>query len=162
MDSKKKLRVGWYSFSCCEDSTIIFTELLNDYYKEWKKVIEFTYFLPLQKREDWSFMDVAFIEGAVTEKEQEEKVKKIRVLAKKVIAIGACACIGMPSGQRNTFDEATKKEIEAIMIRFSYAEKVKKIADVITVDGMVPGCPMDEKKFLDILVKTLKEFDITA
>ena len=37
----KKLRVGWFSFSCCEDSTIIFTELLNDHWQEWKDKIEF-------------------------------------------------------------------------------------------------------------------------
>ena len=46
----KKLRVGWYSFSCCEDSTIIFTELLNDYWKIWKDKIEIVYAPVLQKR----------------------------------------------------------------------------------------------------------------
>ena len=31
-----KLVVGWFSFTCCEDSTILFTELLNDHLDEWK------------------------------------------------------------------------------------------------------------------------------
>lgn len=160
MDGKKKLRVGWFSFSCSEDSTIMFTELLNDHYKEWKQLVEFKYFLPLQKKEDFSEMDVAFIEGAIASLAQEEKVKKIRQLAKKVVAIGACACIGMPSSQRNFFGEKTKEEISQIMLRFSYADKVKKIADVVKVDDMVNGCPMDTNVFLQVLAKHLKEFGI--
>ena len=157
----KKLRVGWFSFSCCEDSTILFTELLNDHYKEWKKRIEFKYFLPLQKKEDLSEMDVAFIEGAVTAKSQEEKVKQIRTLAKKVVAIGACAVVGMPSSQRNIFDDKARAEIQQILIRFAYADKVRKISDVIQVDALVPGCPMDENIFLKILNDCFTEFGIS-
>jgi hypothetical protein len=37
----KRLVVGWFSFTCCEDSTILFTELLNDHFDEWKTVVEF-------------------------------------------------------------------------------------------------------------------------
>ncbi len=160
MNGKKKLRVGWFSFSCSEDSTIMFTELLNDHYKEWKHLGEFKYFLPLQKREDFSEIDVAFIEGAIASLAQEKKVKQIRNLAKKVVAIGSCACIGMPSSQRNLFDEKTREEISQVMLRFSYADKVKKVSDVVPVDDMVNGCPMDTKVFLQVLTKYLHEFGV--
>lgn len=155
-----KLRIGWFSFSCSEDSTIIFTEILNDHYREWKKKIEFVCASILQKKGDIKNIDVSFIEGAVTSGKQEEKVKKIRLESRKVVAIGSCACIGMPSSQRNHFDEKTKDEINKILIRFRYSDKVKKLSDVITVDEMIPGCPMDESKFLTILNKYLKEFGI--
>jgi sulfhydrogenase subunit delta len=134
--------------------------MLNEHYQEWKKKIEFVSASILQKKEEIKDIDVAFIEGAVTSNKQEEKVKKIRKESKKVVAIGSCACVGMPSSQRNLFDEKTKKEINKILIRFQYAEKVKKLSDVITVDEMVPGCPMDENNFLRILNKYLKEFGI--
>ncbi|MBI2597873.1 MAG: hypothetical protein HYW50_01620 [Candidatus Diapherotrites archaeon] len=39
--AEKKLKIGWFSFSCCEDSSIVFSELLNDHYKEWLKLIDF-------------------------------------------------------------------------------------------------------------------------
>jgi len=32
----KKLKIGWFSFTCCEDSTIMFTEMLNDHFFAWK------------------------------------------------------------------------------------------------------------------------------
>jgi sulfhydrogenase subunit delta len=157
-----KLKVGWFSFSCCEDSTIIFTELLNDHYREWKKVIDFRSALVLQRKEDLTELDVAFVEGAITSKEQEEKLKKIRSVAKKVVAIGSCACSGLPSGQRNEFDEAKKIEIQALVTRFSYAEKVQKIADVVSIDAQVPGCPMSEIGFMEVLNKYLGEFKIQS
>lgn len=157
-----KLKIGWFSFSCCEDSTIIFTELLNDHYKEWKTLIDFKSILVMQRREDLSELDVAFVEGAITAAEQEEKLKKIRGVAKKLVAVGSCACSGMPAGQRNAFDEAKRAEIEALLTRFSYASKVRKVADVVAVDDSVPGCPMSEEGFLRVLNKYLVEFGIVT
>ncbi len=49
-EGKKKLVVGWFSFTCCEDSTILFTELLNDHLDEWKKVVEFRYVRQLKTK----------------------------------------------------------------------------------------------------------------
>jgi len=158
---KKKLRVGWFSFSCCEDSTIIFTELLNDYYKQWKDKIEFISALVLQKRSNIKNLDVAFVEGAITSRQQEDKLREIRQESKKLVAIGACACVGMPSTQRNLFDEKMKEEIKNILIRFKYADEVRKISEIVPVDDQVPGCPMDENIFLQIINKYLLEFGIT-
>lgn len=158
--SMAKLRVGWFSFSCCEDSTIIFTEILNGHYQEWKKLIEFKSILVMQRREDFSEMDVAFVEGAITNDEQAEKLRKIRSLAKKLVAIGSCACVGLPAAQRNFFDEKTKNELDAILTRFAYAEKVQKLTELVTVDDMVSGCPMDERNFLKVVEKYLVEFGI--
>jgi hypothetical protein len=33
-DQHERLVVGWFSFTCCEDSTILLTELLNDHLNE--------------------------------------------------------------------------------------------------------------------------------
>lgn len=154
-----KLKVGWFSFSCCEDSTIIFTELLNDYYSLWKEKIEFVSAGVLQKKSEIKNLDVAFVEGAITSEKQEKQLLNIRRESKILVAIGACACIGMPSSQRNLFDEATKKEIENIVIRFQYGDRVKKLSEIVVVDDQVPGCPMDEKVFLQVINKYLKEFN---
>ncbi len=154
----KKLRIGWFSFSCCEDSTIIFTELLNDYYMLWKNKIEFVSAGIIQKRSKIENLDVSFVEGAITSIKQEKQLLTIRRESKKLVAIGACACIGMPSSQRNLFDEKTNNEIKNIIIRFKYAEKVKKLSDLVKVDYQVPGCPMDENIFLQIMNECLNNF----
>lgn len=156
----KKLKIGWFSFSCCEDSTIVFTELMNDNWQEWSKLIDFQHVKILKTKNMLAGLDVAFIEGAIASPEHEKQVKKIRENAQKVVAIGACAVTGMPSAQRNEFPEEIQEKIEFLLEKFNYGEKVKKLDEVIQVDEKVPGCPMSEEKFLEVLNKLLKEFNI--
>ena len=148
-----KLIVGWFTFTCCEDSTIIFTELLNTHWQEWTKVIDFKYAKILRKSQDLGPMDIAFIEGAISSQSQTDKLLKIRSLAKTLVAIGSCACIGQPSSQRNDFDSNRLKEIQLVLNRFKYSPKVQKLSDLIVVDYQVPGCPMDENKFIELINK---------
>lgn len=156
-----QLRIGWFTFSCCEDSTILFTELLNDHWQEWKQLLDVRHARVLQTNNVLDDMDVAFVEGALASPEHVAKLRAIRAKAKKLVAIGACAVMGMPSAQRDQFDPARLKEIEPILARFAYMPHVQKLRDVVTVDAEVPGCPMDEKKFLTVLNEALKEFGVT-
>ncbi|OGK08511.1 hypothetical protein A2767_05435 [Candidatus Roizmanbacteria bacterium RIFCSPHIGHO2_01_FULL_35_10] len=153
-----KLRVGWFSFSCCEDSTIIFTELLNNHYLEWKKKLEFVHAKVLKRSPDIiPDMDIAFVEGAITSDSQEKKLRNIREKAKIIVAIGACAVIGSPSNQRNFFNEKQSEEIKSILENFKYKDKVFKVSDIVKVDEVVPGCPMNEEIFLRIVNKYLNQ-----
>jgi coenzyme F420-reducing hydrogenase gamma subunit len=152
-----KIRIGWFTFTCCEDSTIIFTELLNKHYKEWFEKFEFVHARILQKDDSREIrqMDYAFVEGAISSNSQEVKLKKIREMSTTLVAIGACAVTGAPSNQRNSFNEMQKKEIKDILDKFKYKERVMKLSEVVKVDIMVPGCPMNEQIFLDLMKKVL-------
>ena len=157
-----KLVIGWFSFTCSEDSTILFTELLNDHFDEWKKVVEFRYMKALKTKNSRDNLDVAFIEGAISSEKQAAEVKKIRENAKYVVAVGACACTGMPSASRNDFtSEEIAGKIAWYMSHFDYSQKVRKLEDVIKVDDKVEGCPMNATTFLEVLGKYLKLFNIT-
>ena len=157
----KKLAVSWITFACCEDSTILFVELLNDHFFEWKEKLDFKYFPVLKsKNNDFTGSDVTFIEGAIATKKDEERLKDIREKSKRIVTIGACACMGMPSAQRNVFDETTKHEIADVIERFGHLDKVHPVKDIVKVDYQVPGCPMDEKIFLTVLGKCLAEFGV--
>jgi len=149
----KKIRIGWFTFTCCEDSTIIFTELLNTHYKEWFQKLEFVHARILQKDDtnEIQQMDIAFVEGAISSDTQEKKLKQIRDKATKLVAIGSCAVTGAPSNQRNLFNPKQNEEIKTILEKFKYKEKVLKLADIVAVDESVPGCPMNEKLFLDLI-----------
>ncbi len=157
--SPSKIKVGLFTFTCCEDSTIMITVLMNDYLLEWKKRIEFVEARVLRKHApENAQLDVAFVEGAIAAEKQAKKLKSIRKRSKKLIALGSCACTGMPSALRNDFDEKTNKEIEMVLNRFEYADKVQKIADVVDIDGMIPGCPMNTNLFLKTLNDVFEEF----
>jgi len=152
-----KLRIGWFSFTCCEDSTIVFTELLNKHYKDWLKKLDFVHarFLRRDSSAEIKDMDIAFIEGAISSDTQAAKLKKIREKAKTLVAVGSCAVTGGPSNQRNFFNQENYQEIKPILERFKYKEKVLKVADVVKVDASVPGCPMNEQLFLNLISKFL-------
>ncbi|MEM5878842.1 MAG: hypothetical protein QXF12_08270 [Candidatus Aenigmatarchaeota archaeon] len=156
----KKLKIGWFSFTCCEDSTIIFIELMNEHFKDWEKLIEFKYFRTLKNNNDMTDLDVAFVEGAIANYKEEETVKEIRKNCKKLVAVGNCACVGTPSNQRNSFDQETKQEIQFILDRFGHREKVSPVSDIVKVDDSIPGCPMSEQLFLEKLEQYFREFGV--
>ena len=156
----KKLKIGWFSFSCCEDSTIIFVELLNDHYKEWFPLLEFRHANVLKSKNELSDIDVAFVEGAIANDKDEQELKEIRKVSKKLVAIGSCAVKGNPSNQRNDFDEDKKKRIQEFITAWGLNEKVKTLKECVTVDDKVDGCPMNEEVFLNVLNKYLKEFGV--
>lgn len=159
--SQKKIRLGWFSFSCCEDSTIVFTELLNDHWREWKKIFDFRDVRVLQKQHDPDELDIAFVEGAIASEAQANALKAIRQRSKRLVAIGACAVIGMPAGQRNTFTPEQRKEIQFLIDRFRALPKVLKVSDVVEVDAQVPGCPMDPKLFLKTVEQLVSQLKST-
>ena len=158
----KRLAAGWFSFTCCEDSTILFTELLNKHFDAWTKLVDFKYFTQIKSNNSMENLDVAFVEGAISSPDQEAEVKKVRENAKYIVAIGSCACTGMPSATRNTLtDEQLQNEkIKWSMENFNYNEKVRKLDEVIKVDDWVDGCPMAVPVFMEILMKYLKLFEI--
>ena len=160
-DRHKRLLVGWFSFTCCEDSTILLTELLNDHLDEWRKVIEFRHIKALKTNNSLAGLDVAFIEGAISSESQAKEAQQIRENAQYVVAIGACACTGKPSTSRNQFaSEQINERIQWYLSHFDYGKEVKTLDEVIQVDDMVRGCPMKVPSFMQTLNKYLDLFDI--
>ena len=158
-EENKKVKVGWFSFSCCEDSSVIFTEILNDHWQEWKHLLDFRHARILKSNNVMDAFDVAFVEGAIASDKHEEKLKEIRSRARILVAVGACACIGMPSAQRNHFSAEQMQEIQFLVDRFKMAPKVMKLADIVKVDYEIPGCPMNPDDFLKklgIILEVLK------
>jgi sulfhydrogenase subunit delta len=160
MQNKEKIKIGWFSFSCCEDNTIVMTEVMNDHWQEWKQIFDFRHVRVLKSKNIMDEFDIAFIEGAAASPEHEAKMIDIRNRSKKLVAVGACAIVGMPASQRNSFTPEQKNSTDYLIARFGALPKVKKVSDVVKVDVEIPGCPMDPKVFLEkvnSLVNELKK-----
>lgn len=158
--AKKKLAIGWFTFTCSEDSTILFVELLNRHYFEWRDLLEFKHCKVLKSKNKLGRMDVAFVEGAISTCEEGEQLKKIRAYAKKLVAVGACACTGMPSGHRNMFSQETMEKIRPFLKEHHLNEKVVPLSAVVKVDDSLQGCPMVPEQFVVLLERYLKEFGV--
>jgi coenzyme F420-reducing hydrogenase gamma subunit len=156
----KKLKIGWFSFTCCEDSTIVWIELMNDNFFKWKELLDIRHARVLKRNNTLKGIDVAFVEGAITTERDAKKLMEIRKNSKKLVAVGSCAINGMPAAQRNLFDDRQKKEIAFLIARFDQTEKVRSIKEIVAVDDEIPGCPMEEDVFLKTLDRYLQEFGV--
>lgn len=145
---KKKVKVGWFTFTCCEGCAIVFIELLNDNFKEWVEKIDFKYFKFLKSKNELRDLDLAIVEGAISTKKELELLREIRNNSKYIMTVGSCALTGMPAGLRNNFTEEQKKEITEVLKKFDYLERVEPVSKFVKVDFSIPGCPMDENQFL--------------
>ncbi len=162
MRAKKKVKIGIFSFTCDEGCSITFLEILNKKFFEWKDFIEFKHFRLIQKKSEVKNLDIAFVEGAISTKEEMKKIKEIRKNSKKLVLLGSCAISGNPSNSRNFFDEVRKEEIKEIVEKFGHLKKVFSVKEVVKADEEVPGCPMNEEIFVKIMEKFLKDFGVKS
>ncbi len=152
-----KLRVGIFSFTGDEGCVITFLEILNTKFFEWVEKVDFVNVRVLQKKVSLENLDIAFVEGAISNEKEVAKLLEIRKNSKKLIAIGSCAISGAPSNHRNLFDEKTKAEIMPILVQFHHREKVVPLSNLVIVDDQVPGCPIIEEKFIETMEKYVAE-----
>jgi len=154
----KRLRVGVFSFACCEGCCISMIESLNSKLFEWEGKVEFVNFRALKKVGKIRDMDVAFVEGAIGAEKDILRIGEIRAYAKKLIAVGSGAINGWPSNLRNDFVGEKRERVMALAKRLGQLEKVVPISSVVKVDDEISGCPISEEDFVKKMDSLLEEF----
>lgn len=145
----KKLKVGFFSFSCCEGCQ--FTVLFLDNFMEMINKLDIQYFHLLKEKNRNVKFDLAFVEGAITSKEQIKKLKIIRGKSKFVVAIGACACHGGIPSMRNFIENEKLGKYVYNQKMLKNAVKAAGIGNYIKVDYYMYGCPIIKKEFVDFV-----------
>jgi len=91
--------------------------------------------------------DIAFVEGSVTRIDEENRLKKIRGIAKLLVAFGSCACFGGVNQLKNRFKdpEWVKKQVygnHAIETN----NEAKPLEAFVSVDLKIFGCPVKKEE----------------
>lgn len=108
-------------------------------------------------------IDIAFVTGAVRNKENEERLKLLRERSKTLVALGTCACYGGVSGLsmlssrealfRYMYQEADTVKADGVIPSevppFLY--RVFGVGDMVKADYYIPGCPPKEARLGQIL-----------
>lgn len=147
----KKVRVAFFDFADCEGCQLQVTYLNEGLLGvlEHCDIVDFREAIS-EKSDDY---DIAFVEGSIVRKHDEERVKEIRKNARILIAYGACACIGGINGLRKKISAEEAKEIVYKGREFPIeAGDPKPVHDVVKVDYYIHGCPVNN----DELVTALK------
>ena len=142
-----KPKIGVFSFTSCEGCQL---QVLNleDELPALLGQIEFVNFREAmsEKGEDY---EIAFIEGSITRESEIAELKSIRERAKVLIAFGACAHLGGVNVLKNFHPQGTwLPSVYGRTDLFSDTIPTKRVKDVVPIDFVIPGCPIDKKEFL--------------
>jgi NAD-reducing hydrogenase small subunit len=112
-------------------------------------------------------VDVTFVEGAVSNQEDLEKLHTIRRRSKLVVALGDCAVTSNVPGMRNTVPVG--RLLDAIYVQGAQEQpgvpvqsvpqllsQAIPIHDVVKVDLHVPGCPPPASAILFVITELLE------
>ncbi len=157
--TKKKIKIGWFVFSCSGDNTIIMVETMNEYWQKWRKTYDFKYARVFRNNNILKDIDIAFVEGAIASERHKARLELIRKESKKLVAVGSCAITGLPAGQRNSFSLEQQETIDFLLKRFAALPRVLRVSDVVKVDEIIPGCPMKSEDFVKVLNKLTSQLD---
>jgi sulfhydrogenase subunit delta len=152
---KTKPKVAFFDFTGCEGCQLTVVDALQTHLEllEMVDIVEFREAMS----EKADYYDIAFVEGSIARSEDVLRLRDIRERAGLVVALGACAHLGGVNAIRNGIPLETVQEIV-------YGDKAEwfpvvnahPISDLIQVDAVVPGCPIDREEFINIVEALLQ------
>ena len=149
-----KPKIGVFSFTGCEGCQLNILNL-EAYLLDLFDVIEIVNFREAmtEKGQDYA---IAFVEGSITTPEDEKELLEIREIADVLVAIGACAHLGGVNGMKQLRDlEAQRAEVYGDKKDCFPTTEVRRVSDVVPVDLIIPGCPIDRTEFVETVKKVL-------
>jgi sulfhydrogenase subunit delta len=142
-----KPRVAFFDFASCEGCQLTVVDALQTHLDLLAAVDIVQFREAMSERSD--DYQIAFIEGSCTRAIDEERLKAIRGRAQLVITLGACAAMGGVNAGRIGQDlEAVRGYVYGSQAGGIDTGPVRPIAEVIPVDGFLPGCPIDREEFV--------------
>jgi coenzyme F420-reducing hydrogenase gamma subunit len=150
MRETKRLKTAFFSFTCCEGCQLMVLSC-EDELPDMLRLVNMVNFREAmtEKGEDY---DVAFVEGSISRASEVRKLKKIRSIARTVVALGACSSTGGLNRLKNRYPmDLVKRAVygrNAGGHRALDTMPVKPIDAFIKVDHYLHGCPIPKKEFL--------------
>ncbi len=171
----KKPKVAFFDFAGCEGDQLQIANL-EEKILNLLDLVEIVSFREVMTEHSNDY-DIAFVEGSITRPMDEERLKTIRAEAKKLIALGDCACNGGVNKLRNDWSvEDVEEEVyqgsEDVIKdnEFFNAYPTKAVDEIVDVDYYIRGCPVEGeqvfyfiKRLVSMPLESNKDvyFDIT-
>jgi coenzyme F420-reducing hydrogenase gamma subunit len=100
--------------------------------------------------------DVSLVEGSITTERDARRIAEIRAASRVLVSIGACATAGGIQALRNFADVAEFTSV--VYARPDYISTLAtstSVADHVTVDFELRGCPIDKGQLLELITALL-------
>jgi sulfhydrogenase subunit delta len=145
-----KHRVAFFDFAGCEGCQLQVVNL-EEVILDLAGAVDIVSFREAMT-EDSSEYDIAFVEGSITRKADEERVKAIRERADILVALGACACVGGVNMLKNRLpDGVAAREVYGGHAALFETGMARPVDAVVNVDCYIRGCPIDRGEFISIV-----------
>lgn len=146
-----KPKVAFFSFTCCEGCQLAVIDLTPEQLLDLIAVIDIVEFREAISEKSDTY-DIAIVEGTITRDSDIPELKKIRETAKILVTLGACSTIAGINALKNF---QTKEEYQKAV----YPDDPNKyetttaraVEEIVKVDAIVPGCPIDTGEFIRII-----------
>jgi sulfhydrogenase subunit delta len=153
MSSKtvRKLRLGVFKFASCDGCQLSLLDL-EDELLTLANTVEIAYFPEASSEMKKGPYEIGLVEGSITTQHDAERIHQIRRQCKMLVTIGACATAGGIQALRNWHD--VKQWVAQVYAKPEFIRTLDTsmpIAEHVTVDFELRGCPVNKSQLLELL-----------
>ncbi len=144
-------RLAVWKFASCDGCQLTLLDC-QDELLALAAEVDIAHFSEATSTEEDGPYDVSLVEGSVTTPGDAIRIQQIRAQSRTLITIGACATAGGIQALRNFADIA--EFTAAVYARPEYIQTLATstpIADHVTVDFELRGCPIDKRQLLELI-----------
>ena len=151
MEKKHKPKLAVWKFGSCSGCQLALLNL-EDELLDIAGAVDVAYFPEASRAVVKGPYDISIVEGSITTPHDAERIKSVRRASKYLVAVGACATAGGIQALRNFKD--VREFVSTVYASPEYIETLDKstpIADHVSVDFELRGCPINKKQLLEVI-----------
>ena len=145
-----KPKVAFFDFASCEGCQLQIANLEEEII-DLVNLVDLVEFREVMTEKAPGY-DIAFIEGSITRKKDEDRLRNIRKRSGLLVALGACAATGGLNKLKNVRGnlEQVRRDVYGSDWDRSHLETyaTRAVDEIVHVDAYVYGCPISRDEFL--------------
>jgi coenzyme F420-reducing hydrogenase gamma subunit len=102
--------------------------------------------------------DISLVEGSITTPADAARIQQVRATSRHLVTLGACATAGGIQALRNLAD--VREFLSVVYAHPEYVSTLERstpIADHVSVDFQLRGCPIDSGQLLEVIAALLQD-----
>ena len=155
MNSKRKPSIAVFKFASCDGCQLSLLDA-EDELLAVAGAVDIAYFPEASRAMRKGPYDLGLVEGSITTLQDAERIQQVRRQCKTLITIGACATSGGIQALRNWKDVSEFVRVVYATPQFiSTLKSSTAIAEHVSVDFELRGCPINKHQLIELIAATL-------
>jgi len=151
VNARKRPKLAVWKFASCDGCQLSLLDL-EDELLALADAVEIAYFVEASSAFVEGPYDLSLVEGSVTTPHDAERIREVRRISTTLVTIGACATAGGIQALRNFAD--VREYASVVYAHPDYIHTLATstaIAEHVTVDYELRGCPIDKYQLLEVV-----------